>query len=131
MLSDVPRMPGASFLRVPQESEADIQRGVLKVLRIHPAVWRAWRVNSGAAVSHYTDSSGRTRRHFVRFNGQAGHSDLAGVFKGGRAFFIEVKRPGENPTPLQQSFLDDMQAGGAFVACVHSVDEAHAALQRV
>ena len=43
---------------------------------------------------------------------QAGLPDLLAV-KLGRAFFIEVKRPGEAPTPLQWHTLRQLRAAGA------------------
>lgn len=117
-------------LTMPAPRERDIQAGILELLAMHPAIHRAWRVNSGAAEGEYIDSRGVTRKYFVRFNGQLGHSDIAGVLRGGRAFFLEVKRPGEKLTADQESFLDDMAAGGAFCACVQSVDEVVACLDQ-
>lgn len=42
----------------------------------------------------------------------------------GRAFYIEVKLPGEYPRPDQQKFLDAMRRTGAISGCAHSVEEA-------
>lgn len=111
-------------LTMPEPLERDIQRAVLQLLEVHPAVHRAWRVNSGAADGEYVDSRGIEHRQWVRFHTQQGHSDITGVLRGGRAFFLECKRPGKEPTANQKGFLDDMAAGGALTGCVHSVDEA-------
>lgn len=120
--------PRSLRLTMPEPLERDLQSAILKLLAVHPAVHRAWRVNSGAAEGEYIDARGVLRRQYVRFNTQRGHSDLIGVLKDGRALFLEVKRSGQQPTLVQQSFLDDMVAGGALAACVHSVDEAKAVL---
>jgi hypothetical protein len=41
----------------------------------------------------------------------------------GRHVEIELKRPGENPTPLQWKRLEEWAAGGAVAAVVHSKAE--------
>ena len=41
----------------------------------------------------------------------------------GRSLQIEVKRPGEKPTPLQVKRLEEWRLAGAIVGVVHSVDE--------
>jgi len=40
------------------------------------------------------------------------------LLKGGRALFIEVKRPGGKATRLQEQFLDRARAAGALAAVV-------------
>jgi hypothetical protein len=47
-----------------------------------------------------------------------GVSDILGAYRG-RLLAIEVKRPGKNPTPDQQRFLDrvKIEGGVSFVAC--------------
>lgn len=42
----------------------------------------------------------------------------------GRAFYIEVKMPGEKPRPDQVKFLEAMAATGAISGVAHSVEEA-------
>jgi hypothetical protein len=42
----------------------------------------------------------------------------------GKAFYIEVKLPGEKPREDQQKFLDAMARSGAISGCAHSVEEA-------
>ena len=57
--------------------------------------------------------------------GHNGESDIIGHrISDGRALYLEVKLPGEEPRPDQQKFLDAMAATGAIAACVHSVEEA-------
>lgn len=59
--------------------------------------------------------------------GVAGDPDVYGCANG-RAFAIEVKRPGENPTPLQQQRLAEWQAAGALAGVARSVEDAMAIL---
>ena len=57
--------------------------------------------------------------------GHNGESDIMGHrISDGRAFYIEVKLPGEQPRDDQQQFLNAMAAAGAITGCAHSIDEA-------
>ena len=57
--------------------------------------------------------------------GRHGESDIMGHrMSDGKAFYIEVKLPGENPRPDQQRFLEAMAAAGAITGCAHSETEA-------
>lgn len=57
--------------------------------------------------------------------GNNGESDIMGHrIADGRAFYIEVKLPGEKPREDQQKFLDAMSRAGALSGCAHSVEEA-------
>lgn len=93
--------------------EKDIQASILQLLQRHPAVAWAHRMNTGATVVDAPNS----KRRFIRY-GFPGCSDILGMLKGGRFLAIEVKRPGEEATDLQQAFLDSVnEAGGlGFVA---------------
>lgn len=42
----------------------------------------------------------------------------------GKAFYIEVKLPGEKPRQDQEKFLEAMRKTGAIAGCAHSVEEA-------
>lgn len=53
----------------------------------------------------------------------AGDPDLLAI-RHGRAFALEVKRPGEKPAPIQLRRLEELEAAGAVVGVVHSVEEA-------
>ena len=57
--------------------------------------------------------------------GTKGESDVMGhrIFDG-KALYIEVKLPGEEPREDQQKFLDAMQRAGALSGCAHSIEEA-------
>lgn len=56
--------------------------------------------------------------------GHHGEADLNGHRPDGRAFYIEVKLPGQNPRKDQQKFLNAMQESGAISGVAHSVEEA-------
>ena len=57
--------------------------------------------------------------------GRHGESDIMGHrMSDGKAFYIEVKLPGENPRPDQQRFLEAMAAAGAIAGVAHSEAEA-------
>jgi Holliday junction resolvase len=60
--------------------------------------------------------------------GVSGDPDLYGS-AGGRHFEIEVKRPGEHPTPLQRARLDQWRASGALSGVARSAAEALAILR--
>lgn len=51
-----------------------------------------------------------------------GIPDIIGCFKG-RFVALEVKRPDEQPTKIQEKTLELLQAAGAVTGVVHNVDE--------
>ena len=52
-----------------------------------------------------------------------GFSDLFAV-KDGKAYFIEVKKPGGTVSPEQINFIDQMKKHGCIAGIAHSVEEA-------
>ena len=69
----------------------------------------------------------RTRSFTIKL--AAGPYTLPGIpdilhIEKGRAIFIEVKRPGENPTPLQIKVMDRLLEAGAVVGVARSVEDA-------
>lgn len=56
--------------------------------------------------------------------GIPGQSDLCGHRPDGRAWYIEVKRPGQKPRKNQQDFLESMRHTNALSGVAHSVEEA-------
>jgi hypothetical protein len=56
--------------------------------------------------------------------GVMGDPDLFGSLPGGLHFEIEVKRPGNSPTELQEKRLAEWAATGAITGVAHSVEEA-------
>ena len=103
-------------------SEHDVQVSILAMLRRHPKVAKAIRYNSG--TFRLAGGVGSPDRWF-RANDCPGHSDIAGVLKGGRAFYLEVKKPGKSSKPgdAQDTFLCEMAFAGALAAEVSSVDQ--------
>lgn len=57
----------------------------------------------------------------------SGQPDLIGCHHG-RMLALEVKRPGNKPTPLQQAVLKKWEAAGAIAAVVTSIEEVKALL---
>ena len=57
--------------------------------------------------------------------GHHGEADIWGHrISDGKAFYIEVKLPGEKPRADQEQFLRAMVATGAIAGCAHSIEEA-------
>lgn len=57
--------------------------------------------------------------------GHHGEADIWGHrCSDGRAFYIEVKLPGEQPRDDQKKFLKAMTATGALAGVAHSIEEA-------
>ena len=57
--------------------------------------------------------------------GQSGESDIMGHrIADGKAFYIEVKLPGEEPRPDQYAFLEAMRNAGAIAGWCTSIKEA-------
>ena len=54
--------------------------------------------------------------------GVAGEPDIDACLRG-RSLQLEVKRPGQKPTPLQLKRLEQWRQAGALVAVVSSVEE--------
>ena len=67
---------------------------------------------------------------FTKYGGRVavgvhGESDIMGHrISDGKAIYIEVKLPGEEPREDQQKFLDAMKSAGAISGCAHSIEEA-------
>ena len=61
--------------------------------------------------------------------GVAGEPDIDGCIRG-RSLQLEVKRPGEQPTPLQWKRIEAWRQAGAIVGVVTSVQETKALLER-
>jgi hypothetical protein len=54
---------------------------------------------------------------------EKGRADITGSCFGTR-IEIEVKVPGNDPTPKQQAWIDDMKSNLCIAGCAHSVEEA-------
>ena len=56
--------------------------------------------------------------------GMAGVPDRIVFLPGGRIIFVELKRPGEKPTPLQNRIIEMLRELGADVRVVDSMEKA-------
>jgi hypothetical protein len=107
--------------------EKDIQRAILQAIGLRRDVVFVGRFNRGQAVAGNADGSTR----YTPFNSVPGFPDIHGLLVGGKAFYIEVKRPPPNyekPSTTQQDFLDAARTGGAYAGVAVSVEEALALL---
>jgi hypothetical protein len=101
-----------------EPSEAAVLSVILRALRIHPAVGRAWRQNTGSFI--LGEANGAKR--FFR-SGPRGSPDIHGYLRDGRALFIEVKRPSGRITPKQRAFIDDAAGAGCVAFVARSVSD--------
>lgn len=91
--------------------ETKLQRTLLEYLLLRGIF--AWRNNSGFV---------RIGKRMIEL-APAGSPDLIGILPGGRFLGVEVKMPGEAPSPVQVKFQAQMRAMGAAVFTVHSLSE--------
>ena len=97
-----------------QNPETALQNEIMAALCKHGCM--VFRRNTGL----YYTKDGRP----VRI-GKDGQADLSGHRRSdGRAWYIEVKMPGESPRPDQEKFLAAMRRTGAIAGVAHSVEEA-------
>lgn len=123
---DIPPEPVKRAPRDPREpTEHEIQSAVYAALRMHPRVCFVGRFNSGGAVETNADG---TQRH-LRFNTVKGFSDLHGMLKGGRAFYIEIKSRKGRLTDDQALFIDRVLNGGGIAGVARSVEDALALIE--
>ena len=92
----------------PSRSESAIQSDILSYLRHLPQCW----------ATKYPAT-------FMR-----GVPDIIGVFHG-TFFALEVKRPGEKPTPIQNAVMEQIHAAGGFAKVVTSFEEAQSVMERM
>lgn len=91
--------------------ERAIQSAIIQYLRIHG--WYAERRNAGA----WRDKRG----HVVRM-APAGTPDLWAI-KDGASLFVEVKRPGEQPTERQEGMMATLERYGARCIVATGVED--------
>ena len=107
-----------------EPTEKEIQSAILDYLRLHPKVAFVGRFNRGVMQSSY-----QGRESYVQFNTLRGFPDIHGCLKGGRALYIEVKRPGRKPTEDQAAFLAKAEAAGALAITATSAEQVAEALR--
>lgn len=80
---------------------------------------------NGCVARNHTVGQFYTKYGAVVNIGHHGESDIFGHrISDGKALYIEVKLPGEEPREDQQKFIDAMKRAGALAGCAHSVEEA-------
>ena len=80
---------------------------------------------NGCVARNHTVGQFFTKYGTIVNIGQHGESDIFGHrISDGKALYIEVKLPGEQPRQDQEKFLNAMRAAGAIAGCAHSVEEA-------
>ena len=80
---------------------------------------------NGCVARNHTVGQFFTKYGGVVNIGHHGEADIWGHrISDGRAFYIEVKLPGESPREDQEKFLAAMARTGALSGCAHSIREA-------
>lgn len=106
-----------------EPKERDIQRAIVAYLEAIGAC--VVRVNSGTMV---IPASGEQSRRAFHGNLTPGCSDLL-VCLAGKFIGVEVKRPGNKPTPKQLVFLQRVQRAGGMAITATSVEDLQAKLR--
>jgi hypothetical protein len=104
-------------------SEHDIQNEIMDMLKTHPRVAWAQRINTGAVSQSYLSTSGVRKARYIRY-GFVGCSDILGQMRDGRVLAIEVKKPGGKATKEQVDFLKLVLANGGVAGIAHGVNQA-------
>lgn len=93
-------------------SEAQLQAAILETHGAR-ADCRMWKVNARAWCSQCHGAGSAPK----------GHPDIAGIFRGGRAFYIEVKKPKGVVSQEQRAFHDMIRRYGGRVCVARSVQD--------
>ena len=109
----------SDYKKLVKPKEHEIQTEIMNYLRAKN--WMVFRMNSGAI---------RTERGgLVRMN-PAGTSDVLAI-KNGKCTFIEVKRPGNKITRLQEMKMEELSSFGANCFVATSVESVIARLEKI
>ncbi len=80
---------------------------------------------NGCVARNHTVGKFYTKYGTIVNIGHQGEADVWGHrISDGKALYIEVKLPGEEPREYQKRFLEAMAATGAITGVAHSVEEA-------
>lgn len=80
---------------------------------------------NGCVARNHTVGQFYTKYGAVVNVGKHGESDITGHrISDGKALYIEVKLPGEQPRQDQKQFLEAMKRTGALSGVAHSIEEA-------
>ena len=87
---------------------------------------------NGCVARNHTVGQFYTKYGGIVNIGNNGEADVWGHrISDGKAFYIEIKLPGESPRQDQEKFLRAMRAAGAIAGCAHSVEEALAIVKEI
>ena len=87
---------------------------------------------NGCVARNHTVGQFYTKYGGIVNIGNNGEADVWGHrISDGKAFYIEIKLPGESPRQDQEKFLRAMRAAGAIAGCAHSVEEALAIVKEM
>lgn len=112
--------------RPDEPTEAQVLSSVLTFLKRHPNVVWVSRMNS-AAGKLVRGQGAQQVSQFMRF-GFPGCPDIHGMLKGGRALYVEVKRPSGRLTDEQREFLQQAANHGGCAFVARSIDDCVRAL---
>lgn len=94
--------------------EKDVQREILRALKVHPNVAFVGRFNRGQAVEG-------NRRIF--YNSVAGFPDIHGMTKDAKPFYFEVKRDAHGVLSVdQERFIQMIRRNGGIAGMIWDVD---------
>lgn len=79
---------------------------------------------------HCADPEFTWRKRFGNPMGKTGDPDITGCWQGIH-FEIELKRPGESPTPLQRHRLAEWGQAGAWTGVVRTLEDLEKALAEI
>lgn len=106
-------------MKIREATEHEIQNMIISVLTMKG--FYVMRLNSGKMTNEYTNKQGVVKKRFIRML-DAGTPDLLAIKKG-KAHFIEIKRPGNNPTYLQQEKMKELSEYGAICIVARNVED--------
>jgi len=96
--------------------EKEIENSILHYLRIRNIF--AWK---NETIGIFSKERGTFMKKHSKFH-MTGQSDILGVFMG-RFLAIEVKRPGNKPTPNQVEFISNVNKHGGIAFVATSVED--------
>jgi hypothetical protein len=113
------KAPRATPVPSTKQRETEIQRDILRLLKQHPSVAFAHRINT--RVLDVPDEKSPTGTRPMRM-APKGHPDLCGMLKDGRALYVEVKAANGTLTEEQAAFLSLVNRYGGIGIVASSVD---------
>lgn len=132
MESTLPKAPKPrAAANKPRQLETPVIAAISELLAVHPAVYMALRMNSGAAS--YEAASGKYApvqfHRWLRYPEKMRMPDFIGWLKDGRSFAIEAKkptwtRPHDDREREQAIFLEAIRKLGGTAGFARSTDEA-------